>query len=287
MAALMGTFQLGDRRVWCTMVGDRRDRPPVIVVPGGPGAAHLYLRALGALSELRPIVFFDSLGSGQSERADRDWTIDDLLQELQQLVRVIGAPRYHVLGHSAAGFAVFPFAFAAPPELASVVLASCYPSVPRYHTSIEATLSHLSPEDRAWFVAAERDVALRDQRYITIAVEHIKHFFHTSPPPEFLRGLEGSTNVRAHRQIKGGSVFYTTHMAQWDVTERLREISVPTLISCGRYDFVTPELCAEMQGRIPRAEVAVFEHSGHMAHVEEPEAYLARLEAFFAANDAI
>ncbi len=285
MAALSGLFRIGDRRVWCTLLGDRRDRAPLIVVPGGPGAAHLYLRALEALAEQRPIVFFDSLGSGRSDRAARDWTVQDLLEELEELVRVIGAPRYHLLGHSAAGFAVFPFAFSQPPGLASLVIASCYPSIPDYHAQVDARLAHLTPEDKARFVAAEHDVRLRDQKYVATAVEHIKHFFHTARPPDFLHGMEGTTNVRAHRQIKGGSVFYTTHMADWDVTPRLGEIAVPTLITCGRYDFVTPEICADMQRRIPRAEVAVFESSAHMPHVEETAAYVARLEAFFAAND--
>jgi proline iminopeptidase len=286
MGALSGFFRVGERRVWCSLLGDDRTKPPLICIPGGPGAAHDYLQPLEALAASRSVVFYDPLGSGRSERTTRtDWTIGDFLVELQELVRVVDAPRYYLFAHSAAGFAAYPFAFSHPPGLAGLVLGSCYPRIPGYHVAMERRLASLQLGELARFRAAERDISLRDARYIEIAGMHIRDLFHSAAPASFLKGADGTTNIRAHRALKGGSVFYTTGLEHWDVTSRLGEIAVPVLITCGRYDFVSPEDCADMQRQIPRAELAVFEHSGHMPHVEETELYIARLVRFLDACD--
>ena len=62
--------------------------------------------------------------------------------------------------------------------------------------------------------------------------------------------------------------------AEWDLTPRLSEISVPTLILAGRDDFICPPSQAKiMQERMPNTELVVFEESGHVPYVEEPEAF--------------
>lgn len=60
----------------------------------------------------------------------------------------------------------------------------------------------------------------------------------------------------------------------FDVRARLGEIKVPTLIVVGRRDFV----CSLKMARIIHAGIAgsqltVLEHSGHIGHFEEPEAF--------------
>jgi pimeloyl-ACP methyl ester carboxylesterase len=52
----------------------------------------------------------------------------------------------------------------------------------------------------------------------------------------------------------------------------LHEITCPTLVVCGRDDKITPvEVHAEMAERIPGAHLAVIEHCGHLATLEQPE----------------
>jgi proline iminopeptidase len=61
---------------------------------------------------------------------------------------------------------------------------------------------------------------------------------------------------------------------EWDVSPRLGAISAPTLILVGRDNFICPPSQAKiMHERIPNSELVVFEMSGHLAHVEEPEAF--------------
>jgi 3-oxoadipate enol-lactonase len=63
-------------------------------------------------------------------------------------------------------------------------------------------------------------------------------------------------------------------VAAWDFTERLGAISAPTLVVAGAEDQSTPPVHAELIAeRIPHAEVTVLEGAGHLANVEQPEAF--------------
>jgi pimeloyl-ACP methyl ester carboxylesterase len=55
---------------------------------------------------------------------------------------------------------------------------------------------------------------------------------------------------------------------------------VPTLITCGRYDELGPACAETLHRGIPNSEMAIFEQSAHMAHLEETERYLQTLRDF-------
>jgi proline iminopeptidase len=68
-----------------------------------------------------------------------------------------------------------------------------------------------------------------------------------------------------------------------DYGRRLREISVPVLLMCGRHDPQFPPVCsAELAAGIREAELFYFDRSGHYPFIEEPEAFWAAVGAFLA-----
>jgi L-proline amide hydrolase len=86
--------------------------------------------------------------------------------------------------------------------------------------------------------------------------------------------------------MNGPSEFFVVgSLKTWDITDRLHEIAVPTLLVSGHHDEATPLIVGKIEERIPGAEWALFEDSSHMPHIEEPEAFLARVEAFFQTID--
>jgi proline iminopeptidase len=77
----------------------------------------------------------------------------------------------------------------------------------------------------------------------------------------------------------------TGNLQSWDRTNRLGEINVPTLITVGRYDEVTPSCAETMHRGIARSKLVLFENSSHSAHLEEPDAYLQTLRGFLQGID--
>jgi pimeloyl-ACP methyl ester carboxylesterase len=59
--------------------------------------------------------------------------------------------------------------------------------------------------------------------------------------------------------------------------ERLR--GVPLFLLHGRQDMIFP---VSLVGRTPCAEAMILEEAGHMAHVDQPEAWLAAVRGLLA-----
>jgi hypothetical protein len=69
--------------------------------------------------------------------------------------------------------------------------------------------------------------------------------------------------------MNGPSEFHVTGVIKdWDRTNRLSEIHVPTLITSGRYDESTPRINEVLHNGIAGSEWVIFENSSHMAHIE-------------------
>jgi len=55
----------------------------------------------------------------------------------------------------------------------------------------------------------------------------------------------------------------------YDITDRLNQLSVPTLFVCGRHGSTRPEETAWYHSLVPGAELVVFEYSSHLPRLEE------------------
>jgi proline-specific peptidase len=81
-------------------------------------------------------------------------------------------------------------------------------------------------------------------------------------------------------------VVITGTLSDWDITDRLAEIDVPTLVTTGRYDECTPKQAEIVHRGIAGSEWVVFENGSHMQFVEEPERYLEVLDDFLTRVEA-
>ena len=89
-----------------------------------------------------------------------------------------------------------------------------------------------------------------------------------------------------YHTMNGPSEFHVIgSLKTWDITDRLHEIDVPTLLVSGPLRRGDAAIVEQIHERIPGAQWAIFEESSHMPHVEEPEAFLERVEAFLQTID--
>jgi proline iminopeptidase len=108
-----------------------------------------------------------------------------------------------------------------------------------------------------------------------------RHVCRTDPWPEYFTLAMGNLRAEVYNTMWGPSEFNATGtLRDWDVTDRLGEITIPTLVTCGRYDEATPALAEAIQRGIPNAQLAIIEDASHMAHGEQNEEYLGALGAF-------
>jgi len=80
-ATAEGYIEVPGGRVWYRITGTDRPGIPVLCLHGGPGMPHDYLEPLADLASSRPVIFYDQLGCGRSDRPADDslWTTDELV----------------------------------------------------------------------------------------------------------------------------------------------------------------------------------------------------------------
>ena len=98
----------------------------------------------------------------------------------------------------------------------------------------------------------------------------LRHVCRVDPWPDYL--LRSADRPPVHE----------VNLEEWEIRPRLGEITIPTLVTCGRYDFFTPAEALRITTGIPGSELVIFEESSHYAHIEERERYLALLNDFMA-----
>jgi L-proline amide hydrolase len=273
-----------DAETWYRVTGDvRGDGPaPLVVLHGGPGGTHDYLLSLVDLADGRAVVHYDQLGNGRSthypDRGAEFWTPGLFVRELQNLVDALGiAERHHVLGQSWGGFLAEEYAFTQPPGLRSLVLADTAASWADFAAEAGKLREQLPADVRATLAKHEEAGTYDDPEYMQACLAfYDRHLCRIPWPPEVAATFEYlEQDPTVYRTMNGPSEFHIIGSCKdWQVKDRLHEISVPTLMVSGRHDEATPALQQVLLDGIAGSEWVCFEESSHMPHVEERERYM-------------
>jgi L-proline amide hydrolase len=280
---------------WYRVVGDLDSGPtPVVICHGGPGAGHDYTEPIANLSRFgRACVLYDQVGCGNSTHlpdAPADfWTVQLFKDELVDLTHELGiADRYAVVGQSWGGMLGMEHALDHPPGLRGLVVADSPASIPRWVAEANRLRADL-PADVQETLTRHEEAGTTDSAEYEAAtrVFYDRHVCRVPWPDcverSFTKMAEDPT---VYHTMNGPSEFHCIgSLKTWDITDRLHEIAVPTLLVSGRYDEATPQIVEQIHERIPGAQWKLFEESSHMPHVEEPEAFLEAVEAFLKTVD--
>ena len=288
--AVEGYVEVPGGRVWYQIAGPDRPGTPLLCLHGGPGMPHDYLEPLEDLAANRPVVFYDQLGCGRSDRPADDslWTAERFVEELAVVRTALGLERPHLFGNSWGGWLALQYTLDRRPQLASLILSSCPPSVPRWIADCAQLRAELDEPVRGVLDRHEAGGYFSCPEYQWAITEfYRRHLCRQDPWPECVERTFAGLGSDAYLTMWGPSEFgpVTGNLRDWDVTDRLPEIHVPALVTGGRHDEARPAHMAVLADRIPQAELVIFENSSHMAFVEERRPYIQVVEDFLARTE--
>lgn len=265
----------------------------LIGLHGGPGASLQSLLPLGRMADddLR-IVIYDQIEGGGSDRPGRDdlLTVEGFAHEFDDLVTTMDLGKVHVLGHSWGGMLALECALRSPHLVKSLVLCGTLASTKTAIAGYEELIAGASDAGRAAVAAGKVDLnddSPEAQALLEILATHSRR----SRPFEIERSCREFKEIvlpiyeeigRAYYVMWGDNDFVPTGpLRDWDVSDRLEEISVPALVVCGRYDEVAPLCSQEIAEGIPDAQWLILGQSSHMHfHEAERDIVLAAIRAF-------
>jgi len=280
---------------WYRIVGELDSGPtPVVICHGGPGAAHDYTEPIANLSRYgRGCVLYDQLGCGNSTHlpdAPADfWTVQLFKDELVDLTRELGiADRYAVVGQSWGGMLGMEHALDHPAGLRGLVVADSPASIPLWVAEANRLRADLPADVQETLTKHEAEGTTDSAEYEEATrVFYDRHLCRVPWPDYVERSFRKmAEDPTVYHTMNGPSEFHCIgSLKTWDITDRLHEISTPTLLVSGRYDEATPHIVEQIHARIPGAQWRIFEESSHMPHVEEQEGFLETVETFLKTVD--
>jgi len=282
---------------WYRIVGDLDPaglRTPIVVLHGGPGATHDYCEPIADLArDGRACILYDQIGNGRSDHLAGApasfWTPEVFKDELAALVAHLGiAARYAVVGQSWGGMLAMDHALDHPPGLRGMAVCDSPASMRLWVEEADRLRRDLPAEVEATLRRHEDAGTTTSAEYLAaVEVFYERHVCRVARPDCVQRSfaaIEAAPTV--YHTMNGPSEFHVVgSLRDWDITDRLDRIDVPTLLVSGRYDEATPRIVGEIYARIPGAQWQVFARSSHLPHIEEHAAFIDRVAAFLGTLD--
>ena len=263
--------------------------PVLFLVSPGWGVASGYLRrAFSSLAKHLRLVFIDTRGSGLSGRPADPMRMGsvDMANDLEPLRAHLGLSEISILGHSNSGAIALAYAARYPDRASKLVLIDSQVLGLSATADTQRILQNRATDPR--FKEATRIVStfFAGQMHPAASDNSLEAFI-AQVLPLYLHSPEKSLPL-AQEQLSGpiSSYAFVSQFAAdaafpIDQTKSLGAIRAKALIMVGRHDYICPVALSErLHEGIPESRLVIFEESGHLPWLEEPNAFFAELERF-------
>jgi proline iminopeptidase len=273
-------------RLWYRVAG-RRTGIPVIYLHGGPGqGSQSFARFAGPhLEANHRMVYLDQRGAGRSERPwNNAYSIDLLVDDLEQLRRAWGVPRIAVIGHSFGTVLAMEYGARYPSHVSQMVLAASVPDIQAAWDVQCARLERTDPAAFARAMASQRPG--RSARCnMTGAYEgaeagaKMTSFMFPNPETAQLLSAADAEGGLRNTGVVGDAIF-----SQGFLTYRFTraaDLRAPVLVITGTRDLqAVPEPQRALVQAVRNGRMLEYEGAGHFMWVEQPERFARDVSAF-------
>ena len=256
---------------------------PLLLLHGFPTSSADFDPVWDTLAKERPLASFDFLGFGLSDKPrDFGYSLFEQADVATRVVRELGWPRVHVLGHDM-GTSVLTELLARrergllPFEVASIVLTN---------GSVHVTMAHLTLGQRILRSKAGPLFARLGTRRTFKA--QLRRVFAKKPPEATLDAMYDGV-ARADGALRLPAIIrYIEERVRFERrwVGALERLDVPALVAWGALDPVAVLPIGQRLAReIPGAELVTWDALGHYPQVEDPTAFADAVSAFLRRAD--
>ena len=247
--------------------GDPRGTP-VVLLHGYTDSRHSYDRVLPLLPSSVHVFAITQRGHGSSSKPDAAYGPADFAADVAAFLDAMRLDSAVIVGHSMGSSVAQRFAIDHPSRTQALVLEGAFfPSphneaVREFFQTVKGLADPIDPK------------TVREFQQSTLA---------TPVPPEFFETVVGESLKVPARVWKAALEPYLT----FEFSDRLKEISVPTLLIWGDRDGFTLQAEQEALNRAIRGSRLIpYAGTGHSPHWEDPERYVSDVTALIRATVA-
>ncbi len=255
---------------------------PLILISGGPGAAHAGMHSFDTLAEFCRLIFVDGYGRGRSDVARdlKEYTLDRDIEDIEGVRKALKLETISVLGHSYGGLVAQGYALRYPSHVKKLILASTFHSFVMWQENDDNSNREIKENyPEVWdtlMLLRDKGLVSSDTVHQVIYGKVPYGFLYAYNPGNFRHGIDPSYpngfNTALYYQMVGkdGDFIVGSDIGTFDYRRQLKNLRMPVLILAGRYDRVAvPKMQIMYKDYCPQARFVMFEHSGHNPQVEE------------------
>lgn len=274
-----GTF-----RVWTKRIGNNPEIK-VLLLHGGPGATHEYLEAFDSFFPGAGIeyYYYDQLGSAYSDQPDDPdlWELPRFVDEVEQVRRALGldAGNFYLYGQSWGGILAIEYALAHQQHLKGLIISNMMASIPAYNAyAHDVLMPTIDAEALSEIQSFEEAHDYGNQRYMELLIEHyyVHHILRMPADqwPDPVNRAFARLNHDVYVLMQGPSEMGASgKLVNWDRTQSLSEIRVPTLVIGARHDTMDPDHMEWMAGAFPNGRYLYCPNGSHFAMYDDQQTY--------------
>jgi len=252
--------------------------PAFILLHGFGASVFSWREMMEPLGELGTVVAFDRPAFGLTERplswqsGANPYTPEAQVALVVGLMDGLGINEAVLTGNSAGGTVAVNAALAHPQRVKGLILVDAAIYTGGGAPSFVRPLLHAPQLDRLGPLLA-RQIAVRGDAFLNSAWHDPSRI-----TPEIRAGYRKPLRAANWDQ----ALWELTRASQQaDLSTRLQEIDIPSLVITGDDDRIVPtEQSIRLASELPRAELAVMPNCGHVPHEECPEPVLNAIQAF-------
>lgn len=274
------------------IVGEKNPNlAPLLLLHGGPGSSHNYFELLDDYADTgHQLIMYDQIGCGKSSIPDDEsmYVKETWAEELIELRKFLHLDEVHLLGQSWGGMLeMFYLTHYDHAGIKSVMIDGSPASIKLWIQEQHRLISYLSYEDRTAIAEAERTGDFTNPKYLAANDRYMERYCWDDPDENSPEPLRRPTNGKKASLIAEGPNEFTENgtLGDFDVTDELHKIDVPTLVTNGTDDLCTPLIAKSVYDHIPGAKWHLFANSRHLALLDQHDEFIHVLDQWLKQND--
>ena len=277
--------------IWTKTIGHNA-KARVLLLNGGPGATHEYFECFESFlpKENIEFIYYDQLGCGNSDNPKDTamWDLNRYVEEVEQVRIALGLDQsnFYLLGHSWGGILAMQYSLKYQQHLKGLIISNMMSDAVAYDNYADEVLSkQMDPVILTKVRAIEAKKDYQNTEYMELLMAHFytKHILRMPLDqwPEPVNRSFSKINQSLYVIMQGPSEFgLSGKLENWNVFDKLKTITIPTLVIGAKNDTMDPLHMEKMSKEISKGEYLYCPNGSHMCMYDDQEIYFKGLIQF-------
>lgn len=239
---------------------------PIVFASGLNGVGRYWKPQVPVFARHFRVITYDQRGTGQSDRLQREFSVDQMAEELVGLMDVLNIPRAHIVGMSTGGAIGQTIAIEHPQRVMKLALCSTW-------THCDAWFRRLFHARRDLYLQAGPELHAQFHPLFLYSPDYVN-----AHDAEIEEERRNAPTKSSPVEVSVGRI---DALLKFDRRAGLPKIKAQTLVMGSTGDFITPGYFSEALAQaIPGAALVMVKGGGHSFTTTRPDEFNRHLMAF-------